>query len=418
MTRSNARQGGGGELPNASDETCNGKPVRMCVIVTVDITLLNLCRGRFEYLSSRGFEITVICAPTQHAAELERRGVHVFTAPLHRAITPLCDLRAIWRVYRFLRRERFDIVEVSTPKGALIGSIAASLARVPSVVHLLRGLVYEGQSGARRRLLRLSQALPCMLAGEVISVSYSLAEQAVADGLCPRSKIRVLGQGSSNGVDVIRFAPVDSGERLRVRESFGIPASAVVAGFVGRMTKDKGIVELVHAFTDVAARETNLYLLLVGDYETRDRPESDVVEAIAGHVRIRHVGWQEDTARFYKVMDFLVLPTYREGFPTVLLEAAATALPTVSTDVVGCRDAVVAEETALLVPARDAKALATAIDRMATDKPLRERLGAAGRQRVETFFDQRTVWSLQEAALRRLLSQSRVDGLKTGTPTK
>lgn len=374
--------------------------LRLCVIVTVDITLLNLCRGRFEYLTAHGFDITAVCAPTPHAAELERRGIRLVTAPLTRSITPLRDLVALWRLYRFLRRERFDIVEVSTPKAALVGSMAARLAHVPCLIHFLRGLVYEHGGRVHQSLLKASQTIPCILAHEVISVSQSTADQAVRDRVCAARKIRVLGHGSSNGVDLDRFKPATPDERRRVREAHGIPADAVVAGFVGRMTRDKGIHELVGAFQVVAGRRSDVHLLIVGKYEDRDRPSKEVVDLIASHERIHHVGWQESTAAFLGAMDMLVLPTYREGFGTVLLEAAAMGLPIVVSDIVGCRDAVQATRTALLVPPRDTKALVRVWARLAGDEALRARLGAAGRRYVESYFAQEKVWAMQAEALR------------------
>ncbi len=377
--------------------------IRLCVVVTIDLTLLNLCRGRFEYFIDRGFDVSVVCAPTCRTVEIENRGVRLHTVPLSRAITPLRDLGAIWRLFRLFRRERFDIVEYSTPKAALVGSIAATLARVPRTLHLLRGLAYEGQRGLRRMLLKISQTVPCRLADEVISISRSMMKKAVQDGVCRQDKIRVLGSGSSNGVDLRAFTPPIERERQHAREALGLPPSATVAGFVGRITLDKGIRELVGAFKLMAAGKPDLHLVLVGDYEHRDRPPEDIVEFIASHSRVRHVGWQQETVPYYSAMDFLVLPTHREGFGTVLLEAAAMGIPTITTDIPGCRDAVDSDKTALLVPSRDTAALANAMARMVDDPALRARLGSNGRRRAEALFAQEHVWRLQEEALRRLL---------------
>jgi len=381
--------------------------LRLCVIVTVDITLLNLCRGRFEYLTAHGFDITAVCAPTPHADELSRRGIRLVTAPLLRSITPLRDLVAVWRLYRFLRRERFDIVEVSTPKAALVGSVAARLARVPCLIHLLRGLVYEHAGRLQRVLLRVSQTIPCRLADEVFSISHGMMEQAIEDGVCAPDKIRVLGRGSSNGIDLQRFAPPSSDGRRSVRSRHGIPEGAVVAGFVGRMTRDKGIGELVRAFLEIGERRPDLHLLLVGTYETRDRPSSEVLDGVASHDRIHHVGWQPSTPPFLGAMDLLILPTYREGFGTVLLEAAAVGLPVITSDIVGCRDAVEADETALLVPPCDTAALVSAWERLLDDETLRQRLGTAGRRRVQEHFQQTEVWSRQAEALYSAHARSR-----------
>lgn len=378
--------------------------VRLCVIVTVDITILNLCRGRFEYLMKQGFDVTVVCASSSKAAEIEARGVCLHTAPLTRAISPLGDLMALWNLYWFLRRERFDVIEISTPKASLIGAVASWLVGAPCVVHLLRGLAYQEQGWLTARLLRWSQRVACRLSHRVVCISRSMMEQAVRDGLCGRDKIVVLGCGSSNGVDLQRFSPPDESARMEARRRLGIPEEAVVAGFVGRMTGDKGVAELVDAFTSLNERMPSLYLLLVGDYEARDHPPEWVVERIAQHNRIKHVGWQSDTLSFFSAMDFLVLPSYREGFGTVVLEAAAMELPAVVTNTLGGRDVVIEDKTGFCVPIRDVARLERAIEHLAESSDLRGRMGRSARRHVEQQYECSTVWSLQEREFRRLLA--------------
>lgn len=381
--------------------------VRWCVIVTVDITIQNLCRGRLEHFMERGFDVTVVCAPTTMAADIEARGLRLHTAPLVRANSPIRDLTALWNLYWFLRREQFDLIEISTPKASLVGAIAAWLARAPCVLHLLRGLAYQEQGRLHRYLLRIAQKIPCRLSHRVVSVSESALEQACRDRICDRDKIVVLGHGSSNGVDLERFSPRRKVAGPGTRRRFGIPDDAVVAGFVGRFTGDKGIAELVDAFTNLSETLPELHLLLVGDWEARDRPPERVVEAIARHPRIKHVGWQHDLPPFYAAMDFLTLPSYREGLATVLLEAAAMELPVVTTDAVGCRDVVVEGETGFCVPVRDSAKLQEAMARLAVQTELRNRMGPAGRHLVEQRYRCATVWSLQEQEFRRLLQLRR-----------
>lgn len=382
-------------------------PIRLCVVVTVDITLLNLCRGRLEYFAAHGFDVTAVCAPTPRAAEIRSRGVRLFTLPLHRTISPWSDVQAVWKLARLLRKERVDIVEASTPKGALIGVLAARLAGVPCIIHLLRGLAYQGQSGHARPLLRRAQWVACRLSHQTISISPSLMQQAIVDRLCRPDRICVLGEGSSNGVDLARFGLADPDRKRAVREDLGIAVSGIVAGFVGRMTRDKGLVELIRAFEEIAPVCPDLHLLLVGDYEHRDRPPDGILETIASHDRIHHAGWREETAPLYAAMDYIVLPTHREGFGTVLLEAAASGLAGITTDIVGARDAVEPGRTALIVKPGDSKALAVAMKHLAADSALRSRMGESARRRVEQHFDQEIVWSRQEAAFRSLLSARR-----------
>ncbi len=378
---------------------------RLCVVVTVDITLLNLCRGRFEYLTENGFDVTAVCAPTPHAETIRKRGVRLFTFPLTRCITPWTDLRALIGLYRFFRRERFEIVEVSTPKAALLGSIAARLARVPCVVHLLRGLAYQGSTGLRLKLLKAAHRVPCTLAHHVISVSQQIRDQACGDGVCSPDRVTVLGAGSSNGVDLERFCPPDAGLRAKTRNELRFPDGAVVAGMCARLTGDKGVVELIAAFEELADSVPQLHLLLIGDYDLADRPPQHVMDSVRRHPRIRHVGWQEDTTRWMAVMDYFVMPTHREGLGTVLLEAAAMGLPVISTGAAGWWGPIEPGKDALCISAKSVPELRSAMHRLSTDAGLRERLGRAGRERVAEHFDCRVVWALQASEFRRLIGR-------------
>ncbi len=333
------------------------------------------------------------------------RGVALHTAPLVRGISPGPDLRAIWNLRRFFLRERFDLVEVSTPKAAMVGALAARMADVPCLVHLVRGLLYPTRSGLAGRVMRWSEMVPCRLAHRVISVSPSVREQLDHDGLYDGDRMLVLGQGSSNGVDLERYSPSRRSQASGLKERCGIPPDALVVGFVGRLTAEKGVAELAEAFSALQAELRNTYLLILGDYEHRDLPPQHVVRALACDPRVKILGWQDDTAPYYGIMDVLVLPTYREGFPNAVLEASASGVAVVGTSALGCRDAVVDGETGLLVPPRDADSLAGAMVRLCQDTDLRLRLGKKGRKWAEEHFDRRRIWALYEQEYRRLVGR-------------
>src|SRR5688500_5592903 len=228
--------------------------IRLCVIATIGKSIQVLYAGRLEHLAGNGFEITVACASSEDDDAIMARGMRLKTFPLTRAITPWRDLQTFFQMYTFFRQERFDLVEVSTPKAALIGSLAAWLARCPCQIHILHGMPHEGKRGLLGWLLRVSTSIPCRLAHVTFAVSASLRERVCADGLAHPDRVRVLGGGSANGVDVGRFSP----QRIELRDEFranhGIPPDTVVIGFVGRLTRDKGIEELVRAFLAVQER--------------------------------------------------------------------------------------------------------------------------------------------------------------------
>lgn len=396
-----------GNLPNADGAAPPGvadalPPIRLCINATIGKSIQVLYAGRFEYFMANGFEVTVVCASSELDDAIRARGVRLLTVPFTRAITPLQDLRALVCLYRFFRREHFDLVEVSTPKAALLGSVAARLARSRPIVHVLHGLAYQGKRGLLGWILRASTRIPCTLSDTTLSVSQSVRDEACKDGIADAGRICVLAAGSANGVDLERFSPQRCMSGAAVREKYGIAPDAVVIGFVGRMTRDKGIEELAASFRAFSTEFPKAVLLLVGDYENRDRPTDSTVGFLSTCSGIRHVGWQTDVVPFLAAMDVFVLPTYREGMGNVLLEAAAMAIPTVTTDATGARDAIVDGVTGLRVGVGNVLALREALASLIRDAALREAMGRAGRHWVSEHFDQRHVWQLQVEEYRRL----------------
>jgi glycosyltransferase involved in cell wall biosynthesis len=383
----------------------SGQTLRLCVMTTIGASIQVLYAGRLEYLANNGFQITVACASSELDQSIRARGVRLKTFDFTRAITPWKDLRALLQLYRFLRTERFDLVEVSTPKAALIGSLAAWLARCPHVIHFLQGLPYEGKRGLLGVLLRMTTAIPCRLATATFVLSPSLLERARADGLGKPDRIRIVGAGGGNGVDVVRFSPEQVLFGGTTRETLRIREDAVVVGFVGRLTRDKGVEELAQSFAMIHGQFPDTFLLVVGEYEARDRPSVETIRLLSTHPGVRHVGWQADVLPFMAAMNVVALPTYREGLGYVLLEAAAMGLPTVTTNATGARDANVDGETGFQVPVGDSVALTEALLKLIRDPSLRKRMGEAGRQWVSQRFDQREVWRRQADTYRALTSQ-------------
>ena len=383
-----------------------GRPIRLCVMTTVASSIQVLYRGRLEYLQEHGFEVTVVCAPSELDNAIRSRGVRLHTAPLARSISPARDLWACWRLWKFLSRERFDIVEVGTPKAALVGTLAARMAGVRPIVHILHGLVHEGQRGLTGSLLRAATMVSCRLADVTFSVSASARRAAIEAGLVASDRIRVLGHGSCNGVDLMRFRPVTAEQRSAARARLGLPMNALVVGYLGRFTREKGLVELADAFDTLRSRIPHLRLLLVGEFEARESLPVEVTERLKADERVTLVDWQDDPLDCYAAMDVVALPSYREGLGNILPEAGALGIPTIASDATGCRDAMEPEVTGLRVPARETAALRDAIERLATDDDLRARLGDAGPAWVGERFDQHRVWELFAEEYRRLVREA------------
>lgn len=384
-------------------------PIRIVHVTTVPMSLRFL-RGQIAHMQQRGFEVIAVSSP---GPELERfgqeQGIEVIGIEMPRAITPLRDARALVELTRTLRRLRPAIVHAHTPKGGLLGMLSAKLAGIPVRVYHMRGLPMLTAQGARRALLSLTERVACRAAHQVISVSTSIKEIAVAEHLCPPMKIATLGAGSGNGVDASRFDPqrVAPGTRVATRERYGIPSDALVIGFVGRLVQDKGVMELVDALQELFAAHPKLHLLLVGMLEERDAIPRRVRQEVESNPRIHWRGEDWDTPPLYAAMDLVALPTYREGFPNVPLEAAAMKLPIVATDIPGCRDAIVHETTGILIPPRDTQALAAALRRYIDDDSLRARHGEAARTRVLENFRQEVIWNALHGVYATLLTSSR-----------
>jgi glycosyltransferase involved in cell wall biosynthesis len=366
-------------------------------ITTVPMTLLFL-RGQTLYIGGLGYIFHVITSPGEELEKFEGElGIITHKIKMHRSITPLRDLLTLIKLVCCIRRICPDIVHAHTPKAGLLGMMAAWIARVPVRIFHMRGLVSITATGITRWLLRLSEKVACRLAHRVIVVSNSIRELAVEEGLCSESKSRVLLKGSGNGVDArCRFDPgqLEPGLRDRVRAEQGISSDALVLGFVGRIVRDKGVVELLAAWESLRDQFPALHLLIVGSFEQRDAVPLGVRQALMGDLRV-HMPGRIDASRipsFYAAMDLLTLPTYREGFGNVLLESAAMQIPVVATSVPGCRDAVVDGVTGTLVAVGDADALAGAIRDYLLDPDLRSCHGLAGRQRVLRDFRPEAIW--------------------------
>ena len=368
---------------------------RLVHITTVPITLRFL-RGQAGYMRQRGLYVHVISSPGEELNSFGREErVPTRAVGMARRIAPLHDVGSLIRLSRELYRIRPTIVHAHTPKGGMLGMLAAWLTRVPLRIYHLHGLRYMTARGWRRRLLMATERLSCSLATRVLCVSDSIRDVAIADTLCEPGKIVVLAGGTINGVDADgAFNPdrFDPGTRPTVRHKLGIPDDALVIGFVGRIVRDKGIHELAEAWGRLRHDCPDAHLVLAGPIEPQDPIDPIVLRSLGDDSRVHLTGMMADTASLYVAFDLVALPTYREGFPNVPLEAAAMRLPVVATHIPGCVDAVDDGVTGTLVPARDAEALREAIASYLADETRRTAHGVAGRERVLRAFRQEDIW--------------------------
>lgn len=370
---------------------------RLVVVTTVPWSL-RFYAGQVQYMQSRGLDVVAISSPHPFLDEFAAaNGVETLGVEMPRTITPKRDAGALWRLAETIHRLAPDIVHANTPKGGLLGTTAAYLADVPGRVYHIKGLPFETATGGMRALLRTTERVSCGLATDVLCVSEGVRQIAIDAGIVAAPKISVVAHGSSNGVDAARRFDPDArpaGERDAVRREWGVPADATVVGFVGRLVRDKGIVELADAWHRVRDDHPGAYLVLIGPYEPRDPVPDTTRRALADDPRVvvvdEMVGGIE---RLYGAMDLVALPTYREGLPNVVLEAQAMRLPVVATTIPGCREASRDGVTSLLVPVGDDEGLAAALHRYLASPNLRRAHGRAGRAWVLDAFAPERIWA-------------------------
>ena len=382
---------------------------RLIVAVTVPKQCTQHLRGQLRFARDNGFTSAILCSSGE-LAELvaNEEGVPLLRVPMEREISPARDWRSFKRICGVLRRSRPDIVNAGTPKAGLLVTLAAWLCRVPIRIYLMRGMRFETASGPKQRLLKWIEKLACAAATHVICISPSLRERAVELGVVPRAKTIVLGAGSSNGLDVEKYTrtPELEAQAKTIRAQFSIPEDSIVIGYVGRLVRDKGMIELVAAWRELKKEFPQLHMLMVGPFEEGDPVPGEVENVLRNDKRIHLAGHVPGGAEaYYAAMDILVLPSYREGFGNVLIEAAAMEIPTVATRVPGIMDAVADGETGILVPPYDADTLAEALREYIADGELRRRHGQQGCERARREFRQETIWQLQVETYQKLLAE-------------
>jgi lipopolysaccharide/colanic/teichoic acid biosynthesis glycosyltransferase len=365
------------------------------------------CQGRPAFMAQRGIEITVLSAPGEQLNAISRDGIATVSVPMEREISPIQDCKSLFQLYRVLRRMRPDITEFGTPKAGFLGMLAAWVARVPCRIYTIHGLRFETKSGPIRVILSCADRIASACATRVICVSESLREKVIALKLAPIHKTCVLNRGTYMGVDTERFTPKSrrTEQVARLRQSLRLTGNEKVIGFVGRFVKDKGIRELAEAFRELSPSRPELRLLLVGDYETGDPVEPEIRRYIDATPTILRTGFVADTAPYYALMDVFVLPTYREGFPGVPLEAQASEVPVVTTRATGAVDSVQHGTTGLIVPPKDTSALTEAINALLGNPQMRVDMGYAGRKWMERDFHPEAIWQAHAEMYRGILKE-------------
>ena len=361
----------------------------ICWVVSSPITVSAFLMGHLAGLSRR-FDVTVM-ANTDRFDFLAPLGpgVQGVSIRIERKIAPLRDLVCLLRLARYFRRRKFAAVHSVTPKAGLLSMAAAFLARVPVRIHTFTGQVWATRSGFSRRFLRALDKTLAALATHIFVDSPSQKAFLVNEKVVSEKKAKVLAHGSISGVDAGRFRP-DPSARAEVRAALNLPENALVFLFVGRFTFDKGLTDLARAFCALCEQHPGAHLVLVGPDEGGVLPEVRSLCPGLDH-RIRHVGYTDEPERYMAAADVFCLPSYREGFGAVIIEAAAAGIPAIGSRIYGVTDAIQDEITGLLHEPRDSRDLFEKMELLARDEGMRREMGARARERAVRDFSRQVV---------------------------
>lgn len=383
--------------------------------VTVDRSL-RLLQGQPQFLVESGWHVHVVSAADSTKSRESflgpSAGVRFHSLPMVRRPSPIHDATALVRWLLLLRRVRPDVVCVGTPKASLIGLVAARTLSVPGRIYLLRGLRFESAEGLLRQLLIAVERATCRLATEVVAVSPSVRTAALAEGIGDPDRLSVLGAGSSNGVaapDSMQLRALRA-RRATGRRALGLSTDSPTVGYVGRLTTDKGVLDLAKACAELVGAGVDLQLMMVGA-EDESGHVVEVKRLLEGaNVRYALTGYVERPEEMMALMDVFCLPSTREGLPNVCLEAAALELPVVTTTATGCCDAVIPDVTGLVYPVSCIDGLVRSLQRLVLDEPLRLAMGAAGSEWVRAVFGRDVVWGRYESFYRSLVPSALTPG--------
>ncbi|MEC3908026.1 glycosyltransferase family 4 protein [Tamlana sp. 2201CG12-4] len=328
-------------------------------VTTLSVSMRGLLRGQLRFMSNY-YDILGVGSRGENN-EIENlskdEGISVFPIEMTRKITPIKDIIAVWKLYKLFKKEKPFIVHSHTPKAGTLSMLAAKLAKVPNRLHTIAGLPLVEAKGFKRMVLNLVEKITYWCATKIYPNSYSLADFILESKFTSQRKIKVIANGSSNGIDISYFDPALFEDKYKIeilKKELNITNTDFVFVFAGRLVKDKGINELVSAFKKINDKFPNTKLLMLGFYENELDPLlPKTVEEINTNSNIIHTGWVNDIRPYLKISNALVFPSYREGFPNIVMQAGAMGLPAIVTDINGCNEIIIEGENGTIIPVKN-----------------------------------------------------------------
>lgn len=363
-------------------------------VVNVPFVLPYYLGDQIDFFKDQGYDIHIACSPSDEFINYsELKHFKAFPLVILRSINPIQDLKSIYKLRNYIQLHNIQTVIGHTPKGAMVGMMAAKWAKVPKRVYFRHGVMYETSTGIKRWILKTVERVTAFCANKIVNVSESVAKVSVLEKLNNPNKQLLLNKGTCNGIDIKRFMPNKSSQiTVDLQHTLGIKDTDFVLGYVGRLVNDKGINELIDAWKLLLQKPNfNGKLLLVGPFETRDSISDDLKDYVTNEPSIIHTGLVKDVIPYYNLMNVFILPSYREGFPTVVLEASAMQIPIITTQKTGCIDSIIPNKTGIftqLLPEDIVKNISYYYEHPLIAKEH----GINGRDLVITNFDQHVIW--------------------------
>ena len=364
-------------------------------ITTIPISLEKLLSGQLQFMNLY-YDVTAVSSEKENLEKLGKsQNVEVFSLEMTRQITPLKDVLAVIKLYFFLKKTKPFIVHTHTPKAGIVGMLASKLAGVPVRLHTVAGLPLLEASGFKRKILNFVERQTYNCATKVYPNSNGLLEIIKQNNFCENNKLKVIANGSSNGIDTDYFKPdlISEEQKISLKNELGIAANDFIFLFVGRLVKDKGINELIAAFEKLQIEIPTIKLLLVGNFENDLDPLfPNTINSININTNIISVGFQNDVRPYFAISNGFVFPSYREGFPNVVLQAGAMQLPSIVSNINGCNEIIEDNRNGFIIPVKKEYALFDAMKKMANEASLVNEMKMNCRQMIVSKYDQKLVW--------------------------
>ncbi|MCC3737069.1 glycosyltransferase family 4 protein [Staphylococcus hominis] len=362
----------------------SNKKIFQLVTVSKSIPLM---KGQIEYLRDKGLDVHVVSSEGPEQNTYSSDITHVVN--MEREISLKNDLKSLMNMIRLFKKEKPHIVNSGTPKAGLIGTLAAFITRRPVRIYTVRGLRLETVTGLKYKILYAMEKLAMFCATDIIAISESLKDKIVELGLEKKEHIKVLGHGSSNGINLDNFTKDKTIIPYELKEKL---ADHFVIGYVGRIVKDKGIHEIIEAFKIIQKNYNKVKLLIVGPIEKDDSISEEDYQYLQNNLNIIMTGHVNDTVNYYNHMDVLVFPTYREGFGNVSIEAQAVEVPVIVNNVTGAKDTLINHVTGYLVEKGNYNQIAQKLEFLINNPAIRKQLGINGRENVKSKFRNEIIW--------------------------